>query len=244
MTYSVILQVPRKPGSSLDEFKQHWENIHVPLVKSLVGYEFPLSYTRHYVDQPFATPPIDHGLNKHATNTAGSHEPSNVDGVAVLTFANKEHYDKFSKKLTEVKKHAIYKEDLDSFVNVAALKALFVVSEHVLSAEKFKKLKLFGTGRVRPKRLAETEAWWAGHSLEVFDGPRRAHILLYEGHSAAMVAVLECRSYLNFSGSPIQHHGFQFSGWSVGFSDACAWIAFYPSNLEQFILAPKNLFFH
>jgi hypothetical protein len=138
MTYSVILHVPRKPGISSDEFKHHWENTHVPLVKSLVGYEFPLAYTRHYVDHPFAIPPVDPGPHSHGTNAEKPHDLSDVDGVAVLTFASKEHYERFSIILAEVKKHAIYKEDLGGFVNVAALKALFVVSECVLSAGEFK----------------------------------------------------------------------------------------------------------
>ncbi|OAG08257.1 uncharacterized protein CC84DRAFT_1214777 [Paraphaeosphaeria sporulosa] len=125
MTYSVILHVPRKSGISSEEFKHHWETIHVPLVKKLVGYEFPLSYTRHYIERPVATHPVDPALDGSGTTVEESQGFSDVDGVAILTFANKEHYDKFSRKLVEAKKHAVYKEDLGGFVDVAALKALF-----------------------------------------------------------------------------------------------------------------------
>ncbi|KAL5396900.1 hypothetical protein PMIN06_003860 [Paraphaeosphaeria minitans] len=125
MTYSVILHVPRKPGINSEEFKFHWETIHIPLVKQLVGYEFPLSYTRHYIERPFATPPVDPAPDGSGTTVEGSQGFCDVDGVAVLTFANKEHYEKFSTRLVEAKKHSLYKEDLGGFVDVAALKALF-----------------------------------------------------------------------------------------------------------------------
>ena len=42
MVYSLILFVTRKPGLSLHEFKHHWETTHVPLLKELVGQDFPL----------------------------------------------------------------------------------------------------------------------------------------------------------------------------------------------------------
>jgi hypothetical protein len=135
MTHSVILHVPRKPGISSEEFKHHWENIHVPLVKTLVGYDFPLSYTRHYIERPFATHPVDPALDGSGTTPEEPQGLSGVDGVAVLTFANKEHYDKFSTKLVEAKRNKVYKEDLGDFVDVAALRALFAVSDYVSSAD-------------------------------------------------------------------------------------------------------------
>lgn len=135
MTYSVILLVPRKPGISSEEFKHHWENIHVPLVKNLVGYEFPLSYTRHYIERPFATPPNDPALNGSGTTTEEPQGFGDVDGLAVLTFADKERYNKFSTTLVEAKRNSIYKEDLSGFVDVAALKALFAVSEYASSVD-------------------------------------------------------------------------------------------------------------
>ncbi|KAF2445039.1 hypothetical protein P171DRAFT_431807 [Karstenula rhodostoma CBS 690.94] len=125
MTYSVILHVPRRPSVSSEEFKHHWENIHIPLVKELVGYEFPLSYTRHYIERPFATPPVDPALDGSGAAVEESQSFGDVDGVAVLTFANREHYDKFSTKLVEAKRNSVYKQDLSGFVDVAALKALF-----------------------------------------------------------------------------------------------------------------------
>lgn len=130
MVYSVIIHLPRKPGLSSEEFKHHWENVHVPLLKILVGDEFPLSHTRHYVEKPVyspaSSPPIDPALNKGhlVPSTLGG-----VDGVAILTFANKEHYGRFHNKLAARRERDVYEKDLSAFVDVCATGTLFAVSD-------------------------------------------------------------------------------------------------------------------
>ncbi|KAF1974807.1 hypothetical protein BU23DRAFT_567192 [Bimuria novae-zelandiae CBS 107.79] len=130
MTFTVLLNVPRKPGLSPHEFKHHWENVHVPLLKQLVGYDFPLSHTRHYVERnlpssptsPMFGPALD-SSEIAAANTLLS--LGDVDGVAVLTFANKEHYERFMGKLADGKKRKAIEKDLESFVDVNANRAVF-----------------------------------------------------------------------------------------------------------------------
>lgn len=51
MPYTVLLLIHRKPGLSAAEFKHHYENVHVPLMKSLAGPLFPLSHTRRYTQR-------------------------------------------------------------------------------------------------------------------------------------------------------------------------------------------------
>lgn len=51
MSYTVLLLVHRKPGLSGAEFRHHYENVHVPLIKSLAGALFPLSHTRRYTQR-------------------------------------------------------------------------------------------------------------------------------------------------------------------------------------------------
>lgn len=43
--------IHRKPGLSASEFRHHYENVHVPLMKSLAGAIFPLSHTRRYTQR-------------------------------------------------------------------------------------------------------------------------------------------------------------------------------------------------
>lgn len=47
--FSIVVFVTRKPGLSPAEFKDHYENKHVPLLQSLAGPTFPISHTRHYL---------------------------------------------------------------------------------------------------------------------------------------------------------------------------------------------------
>ncbi|KAK3203457.1 hypothetical protein GRF29_112g1387064 [Pseudopithomyces chartarum] len=121
MVYSVILHVPRKPGLSPEEFKHHWEKIHVPLLKQLVGHDFPLSHTRHYIERPLDST-LDRG---ELASSEGPNSAVAIDGVAILTFGSKEHYERFGVKLADEKKRVVYEGDLRNFVDVGAMKGMF-----------------------------------------------------------------------------------------------------------------------
>ncbi|KAF2244460.1 hypothetical protein BU26DRAFT_569442 [Trematosphaeria pertusa] len=117
MTYSLILFVPCKPGLTLEAFKHHWETSHIPLLKSLVGYDFPLSHTRHYIERT---------LDGQANVSVGGPQDIAFDGVAVLTFADRGHYERFLAKVNEDKAQQKHAEDLEKFVDVGALKGVMV----------------------------------------------------------------------------------------------------------------------
>jgi len=117
MTYTLLLFIPRKPGLSLETFKHHWETLHIPLLKQLVGREFPLSHTRHYVEK---------AQDGQANVFIGSAEGVTYDGVATLTFINKVHYERFMEKLGEHENQQRHKDDLDVFVDVGGLRGVLV----------------------------------------------------------------------------------------------------------------------
>lgn len=48
MAVTVFMFVPRKPGMSIEAFKDHYENKHVPLVLRALGDAQPVSHTRYY----------------------------------------------------------------------------------------------------------------------------------------------------------------------------------------------------
>jgi hypothetical protein len=88
MPPALLIYASRKPGLSIEEFKDHYENKHVPLVKSLAGDLFPKSHTRYY-------------FTKDATSgSEASHvimgQPSDFpwDSTTILTFADDEHFNK------------------------------------------------------------------------------------------------------------------------------------------------------
>jgi hypothetical protein len=39
----------RKPGTTPEEFKKYYENVHIPILVDLAGPTFPKTHTRHYV---------------------------------------------------------------------------------------------------------------------------------------------------------------------------------------------------
>ena len=51
MTFTLLCFIHKATHLTADEFRDHYENIHVPLVKSLVGNpeDLPLQYKRHYI---------------------------------------------------------------------------------------------------------------------------------------------------------------------------------------------------
>jgi uncharacterized protein (TIGR02118 family) len=81
MTYRVLILVYRKPGMTPEDFKNHYENVHVPLVRDIAGPHFPLSHKRRYIQRtelPDGTYP--------AILLSGSQEDFRFDAVAELTY--------------------------------------------------------------------------------------------------------------------------------------------------------------
>ncbi|KAF2177312.1 hypothetical protein K469DRAFT_809488 [Zopfia rhizophila CBS 207.26] len=88
MTFTTVFLVTRKTGIPPSAFKQHWENTHIPLLKAIVGYDFPLSHTRHYIERDLSTPEYP------ANILYGQQEDFTFDAVAVFTFANRAHWER------------------------------------------------------------------------------------------------------------------------------------------------------
>ena len=49
MTYTIILFLTRKPELSPEEFKHHYENVHIPLAQQLCAGSWPFKFTRRYL---------------------------------------------------------------------------------------------------------------------------------------------------------------------------------------------------
>lgn len=49
MTYTILALIYRKPSLTPDQFRTHYDTVHVPLLKSLVGDTFPMTHTRNYI---------------------------------------------------------------------------------------------------------------------------------------------------------------------------------------------------
>ncbi|KAF2191117.1 hypothetical protein K469DRAFT_557066 [Zopfia rhizophila CBS 207.26] len=120
MVYTLILFVSRKTGISLQTFKHHWESNHVPLLKSLVGRDFPLSHTRHYIDRDLDNP------ESPARVLFGQPRDFTFDAVAVFTFIDKSHWERFYNKAREPEVAKILLEDDEKFQDREKLRGVFV----------------------------------------------------------------------------------------------------------------------
>jgi hypothetical protein len=90
MAYSVIIFAFRKPGTTPEQFKTHYEGSHVPLVRELAGEKFPLSHTRRYIHRSENTTSNENNTARNpstpATVLIGTQEDFDYDAFAELTF--------------------------------------------------------------------------------------------------------------------------------------------------------------
>lgn len=49
MAYTILLFITRKPTLSPEEFKHHYENVHIPLAQRLCAGSWPSRFTRQYL---------------------------------------------------------------------------------------------------------------------------------------------------------------------------------------------------
>jgi uncharacterized protein (TIGR02118 family) len=120
--FTIRVFVTRKPGISPTAFKDHWENKHIPLLKSLSGPLFPLSHTRHYLARDPSNP------DQAAVVLVGKPEDFDYDGFAEVAFESEAAFQEFVKvmQLPEVA------EDEERFTDRGKLKAV-VIGETTVS---------------------------------------------------------------------------------------------------------------
>ncbi|ROW11983.1 hypothetical protein VPNG_05169 [Cytospora leucostoma] len=89
MTYSVLIFAYRKPGTTPEQFRAHYEGSHVPLVKEIAGEHFPLSHTRRYLHRTESkVEDTERNANSPATVLSGTQAEFDYDAIAELTFAD------------------------------------------------------------------------------------------------------------------------------------------------------------
>ncbi|KAI2612705.1 EthD domain-containing protein [Hypoxylon fragiforme] len=100
MTYSIIIFAYRKPGTTPEQFKKHYEESHIPLLREIAGETFPLSHTRRYILRAEGEA---EGTTRNATTPAsvlmGSQADFDFDATAELIFKDAAEFQKFFKAL-------------------------------------------------------------------------------------------------------------------------------------------------
>jgi hypothetical protein len=115
-----VVLLKRKPGLTRQEFIEHYENRHVPLVRSLltsIG-----GYTRNYLD---LTPVASGG----AVGAELPGDPPDFDVITELRFAGKAEYDAFLSALADPEVARRLREDEEVFLDRSTMR-MFSVLEY------------------------------------------------------------------------------------------------------------------
>ncbi|KAH7161516.1 EthD domain-containing protein [Dactylonectria macrodidyma] len=125
MPYHVLMLGYRKPTLSPEEFYTHYENIHIPLVKSLAGASFPMLHTRRYIQRFGAK---ERGDNFPALLLSGSQQDFDYDVIIELSFESEAAFYKFGNIMAEPDVQAIVAGDCDKFMDQVRSKAAVLSS--------------------------------------------------------------------------------------------------------------------
>ncbi|KAI0838427.1 EthD domain-containing protein [Hypoxylon sp. FL0890] len=98
MTYTIIALLKRKQGLTPLQFRTHYDTVHLPLLKSLVGSAFPITHTRNYVSRAPTSRTSDHSPDESYPPTVmyqGNSRDVAFDVVTIMTWDTKESWDEF-----------------------------------------------------------------------------------------------------------------------------------------------------
>lgn len=114
----IILLVKRKPGLTPEQFREHYENRHVPLaLKLLAGFE---SYQRNYVR---------HDLTYRPPHLTGTPIEPNFDVVTEMRFRTEDDYRKMVARLADPAIQLQIAEDSERFMDRGSMQMFFVDEE-------------------------------------------------------------------------------------------------------------------
>lgn len=107
------LLVFRKAGTSAQEFRQHYESVHLPLMRSISGDQFPVSHIRRYI------PKSRSGDHEQAQVVTGSSDEFLHDAVAEITYRDMDHFLAHSAILQSNEHRVTVQDDCEKFMDVA-----------------------------------------------------------------------------------------------------------------------------
>ncbi|RYO80920.1 hypothetical protein DL766_009164 [Monosporascus sp. MC13-8B] len=142
MTYTVVALIRRKEGIKPAEFRSHYDNVHVPLLKSLVGSTFLLSHTRNYVTRIPTGDPLNSTDSQHDESAAnldfapvlyeGQASDLNYDSLTVMVWEDKAAFDEFSRIVSTKEVFDKMSEDNKNFLDTT-FRLVYAVEEPVIT---------------------------------------------------------------------------------------------------------------
>ncbi|KAI0553954.1 EthD domain-containing protein [Xylaria curta] len=119
MPYSVLIFAYRKPGTTPEQFKAHYEGSHVPLVRELARASFPLSHARRYLhrSENQADSNTVRNLSTPATVLIGTQDDFDYDAIAELTFEDAAAFQTFFGRMQQPEIAAKIAADEEKFLD-------------------------------------------------------------------------------------------------------------------------------
>lgn len=117
MVYQLAIFGSRKPGMSPEEFKDHMETKHVPLIRELAGKDFPISHKRFYYAR---------GPTGDLTTVFGQEYPFPWDAMVVITFEDEEHVKRYMGILKDEDKAKRLHADEERFLDMSTVKGIVI----------------------------------------------------------------------------------------------------------------------
>ncbi|KAF1911660.1 hypothetical protein BDU57DRAFT_97247 [Ampelomyces quisqualis] len=118
MTFSVIMLVTRLPGLTFEQFKNHYENKHVPLVMSILKDILPISHTRHYVKRIDGAPTV----------FAGDAGTVDYDCICRVELRDEAHFVKFNEAIAKSSRKAEIAADQEAFADSSKFRVIAIDS--------------------------------------------------------------------------------------------------------------------
>ncbi|KAI0900632.1 EthD domain-containing protein [Annulohypoxylon nitens] len=124
MPFSVLFLATRKAGTTPEAFKEHYENTHIPLIKSVAGSAFPVTHTRHYI----------HRAEGQAHVLLGTQGDFDYDVVVELAFADQAAFQAYAAATHSGDAQAKISADEESFIDRSKSRAVILGSTEVTKA--------------------------------------------------------------------------------------------------------------
>lgn len=120
MPFSILIVAYRKPGTSPASFKAHYEDVHMPLVKSIAGDTFPNKHIRRYIHRP--NDPVSESAGNDntmypATVLVGEPKDFDYDSIAELVFDDEAAFQRFFSRVSHGEGAAKREADEEIFLD-------------------------------------------------------------------------------------------------------------------------------
>ncbi|KAJ4333145.1 hypothetical protein N0V95_009499 [Ascochyta clinopodiicola] len=127
MTYTILLFVTRNPTLSPEQFKQHYETVHIPLAQRLCAGAWPDKFTRQYLARitrkGFGGPA---NPDRPPLLLRGDAQDIDYDCVSEMTFASEPAFHAFYKRVYDKDVAAKLAADEKSFLELGKTRVVVV----------------------------------------------------------------------------------------------------------------------